>query len=234
MPAEPIRPALKLFAAFLAGVIGVVLYLLLYPTAAPEPPDRVASGAAADPTGRGGSRGGSARRHWSSSGGWSREAAAAPGWADTDPDRDDTDPQVRAMHRSYGGPDAGIEPDFWPTTRRARLTRVSGDVPVEEGARCEVRVLPVRAYQFNCLIKVACGGVVIYPEPELEAGYVACNLRDGFPTRAVDDGVTGEDGDPTVDFDVLAGSVVVSDARDDGRSFAAELQLDPLLPRLRM
>lgn len=234
---EGIRPALKLLAVACLGGAGLVAWLVLGaddPGGGPRA-DRGAAGGAAshadgwDP-GRDGWRGPSARRsHWSSGGGWSSDGADEPGWLEDDPDR--MDPQELAMQRSLGGPDSGVRPQFWPTRRRGRLTSVSGELPVTEGARCDVRVLPVRTATFNCLVKVTCDGIVLYPEPELQAGYVPCEVENDVPVRAVDDGVTHADGDPTVEVDLHEQRVVVTDDRPNGTSFAAELRLDPLIPR---
>lgn len=227
---EGIRPSLKLLAAFCVGLAALTLYLAVSPEASTTSPRggarAVSAGSPPQPAWRGPSEG---RRHWTGAA-WSADPEDGPSWAEGPtrprPGDDDQDPQVRAMHRSMGGADSGVDPEFWPTTRTGRLARVSGELPVPEGATCEVRVLPVRTHRFNCLIKVSCDGVVIYPEPELHAGYVSCDLAGGVPKRAVDDGVSGEDGDPTVDFDLDGRRVVISDARGDGRSFAAELVLN--------
>ena len=233
-----IRPGLKIAAAFLLGTAALVVWLVLAGGGNPEARARGAErgdGSLSAHAGRGsGWSGPSSRRmRWDREDGWSGGAAELGAGLDPAPHEDD--PQVLAMNRSHGGGgDAGMAPDFYPTTRRGRLTRVTGDLPVASGAQCEVRVLPVRTHTFNCLIKVMCDGVVIYPEPGLTAGYVSCDLDDGFPIRAVDDGVTDEDGDPTVDFDLHARRVVVSDARTDGRSFAAELDIDPMVRPRRL
>lgn len=229
-----IRPSLKIAAAFLVGVAVVIVWLVLPSAGNPGPrgDDPTAEGARGR-RGTGGWTGPSSRRgSWDSEAGWSGAAQALG--AGLEPSRDDADPQLVAMNRSHGGGDAGVVPEFYPTTHRGRLARVSGDVPLAEGAECEVRVLPVRTHRFNCLIKVQCDGVVLYPEPELVAGYVSCDLAHGQPLRAVDDGVTGEDGDPTVEYDLHARTVVISDARDDGRSFAAELIMDVPRPLRRL
>lgn len=233
---EGIRPSLKIAAAFLVGVAIVVVWLLLpgagNPVATGHGEVRDAPRGSRGPSN--GFRGPSSRRgDWDPESGWS--GAAQTLGAGLEPSRDDADPQLVAMNRSHGGGgDAGVVPEFYPTTHRGRLARVSGDVPVAEGAECEVRVLPVRTHRFNCLIKVSCEGIVLYPEPEMIAGYVSCDLAHGQPLRAVDDGVTGEDGDPTVEYDLHARKVVISDARDDGRSFAAELVMDVPRPLRRL
>jgi len=226
---EGIRPALKLLAvACLAGAT-LVAWLVLGADGEAGPGERQrTAGVQAEGSGFGSGWSGpsASRRYYSQHGGWSADPADAPGWVDRN-----SAEQERAMERSHGGPDSGVRPQFWPITRRGRLTSVSGDLPVSPGAQCDVRVLPVRTSTFNCLVKVTCDGIVLYPEPELQAGYVPCDVENDLPTRAVDDGVTHRDGDPTVDVDLHARRVVVTDDRPNGSSFAAELELTPLPPR---
>ncbi len=130
------------------------------------------------------------------------------------------DPQMFAMRRSYGTQDAGTGAPFGPTTIRGRLTTANGIGP-SHGAMCSVRVLPVRARQFNCLVRVMCDGVVLYPDEGQSAGYAPCEIEDGVPTRAVDTSHTDSDGDPAVDVDFFARRVRISDTG----SFA-EVELD--------
>lgn len=118
-------------------------------------------------------------------------------------------------------------------TQSARLTSVEGDVPFQAGTSCEVRTLPVRAGRFNCLIRVMCDGMVVYPEARQQAGYVSCDVENGAAVRAVDDGITSADGDPTVHFDAESRRVVVTDDGPGVRAFRAELSLGPS-ERMRM
>ena len=236
---EPIRPALKVAAAFFVGTAILAVWAVVTAESGPRRPDGAGARreAAVDPP----------AEQWT---GWQGGSAEAMPIGDEEPlspgaraigagleqrDRDD-DQQILAMNVSHGAVgDAGIAPAFYPVTRRGRLSSATGDLPVGAGASCEVRVLPVRTRgPFNCLIKVECDGVVIYPEPELHAGYVSCDVARGVPARAVDDGVTDEDGDPTVDYDLRGAKVVVSDSRPDGRSFVAEVVMDPLPPLCRL
>ncbi len=136
------------------------------------------------------------------------------------------DPQLAAMYRTVGG-DAGLAP-FAPRTWEGRLARLRGSVPVTEGERCDVRVLPVRTQMFNCLVRVTCGGVVLYPDGPQQAGYAPCDVRDGVPTRAIDEGTTPQDGDPTLRADLLARRVRVADESPE-RTFEAEVVLDTRL-----
>ncbi len=136
------------------------------------------------------------------------------------------DPQLAAMHRTVGG-DAGLAP-FAPRIWEGRLTRFRGSVPVAEGERCNVRVLPVRTRAYNCLVRVMCGGVVLYPDSSQQAGYAPCDVTDGLPTRAVDQGTTPQDGDPLLEADLLARRVRVADEGPNG-DFEAEVVLDTWL-----
>jgi hypothetical protein len=138
------------------------------------------------------------------------------------------DPQLLAMRRTLNMlPDAGgPPPPFMPVSTRARLTRVSGTLPLAPGASCEVRVLPVATETYNCLVRVMCEGVVIYPDNAQTAGYAPCDVRDGIPFAATDDGVTHADGDPTVSVNAETGQVTVSDDGPGVNRFAAELEFE--------
>jgi len=139
------------------------------------------------------------------------------------------DPQMAASQRSYPETDGGVPASFAPMMRIAHVTEVAGDTDVAVGDRCEVRVLPVAAMQFNCLARVQCGNALLYPDPSQHAGYVACELSDhGFPSRASDYDVTGTDGDPVLLFDLPHHRVVVRDGGGLAQDFSAVLTLDPL------
>ncbi len=135
------------------------------------------------------------------------------------------DPQVAAMQRTLGLQlgDAGMAAPFSPTHHAARLTQVSGRSEVREGQTCEVRILPVRTQSFNCLMRVMCGDVVLYPDAQQHAGYVPCELDAGVPVAARDRGTTHQDGDPTIELDTRSDWVRVSDGGD--QAFFAELHL---------
>lgn len=220
---EPIRPGV--WAAGLALALGAALasWLVLVPD-----PDRAAqdtSGAAGVEEGRLEAAGpetfesfGGADAGAPAPGLRPRVYGGGPGVA--------PDPQLAAMHRSLGG-DAGLAP-FTPRAWEGRLARFRGSEPVAEGERCDVRVLPVRTRMFNCLVRVTCGGVVLYPDGPQRAGYAPCDVADGVPTRAVDDGTTPQDGDPTLEADLLARRVRVTD-EGPGRTFEAEVVLDARL-----
>jgi len=143
------------------------------------------------------------------------------------------DPQVAAYERSWqrfgdAGP-GGRAPDFSPVTHLGVLQSIEGDAPVSEGARCEVRLLPVLSSLFNCVVRVACDDVVLYPDPDQQAGYAPCDVSDGVALRATDDGVTPEDGDPTVDVDVLGRRVRVQDRGPGVTPFSADIGLVRLM-----
>ncbi|MFK8000900.1 MAG: hypothetical protein AB8H86_14980 [Polyangiales bacterium] len=148
---------------------------------------------------------------------------APPGSAETEPD-----PQQRAYQRSFSSvPDAGAMPPFVPSLHIGRLASITGDAPAEEGARCEVRVLPVAANIFNCVVRVMCDGVVLYPDGAQSAGYAPCAVEDGIVTRAEDEDVTSADGDPALHVDLAARHVrVVDDGL--GRDFSATIELRPI------
>ncbi len=143
------------------------------------------------------------------------------------------DPQVAAYERSWqrfgdAGP-GGHAPDFSPVTHLGVLHSVEGSAPVSEGARCEVRLLPVLSSLFNCVVRVACDDVVLYPDEAQQAGYAPCDVNDGVAMRATDDGVTHEDGDPTVDVDVAARRVRVHDHGPGVSPFSADIGLIRLM-----
>ena len=140
------------------------------------------------------------------------------------------DPQLAAMWRSFqhARPAEAESPElpFEPTARRADLVDSDGDVAANPSS-CDVRVLPVSAYQFNCVVRVMCDGQVLYPNANQTAGYVPCEVdEDGRVVRAVDDGSTGSDGDPLVNLDMAAGTVTVEDFEADGsRRYRATLRI---------
>lgn len=138
------------------------------------------------------------------------------------------DPQMFASRRSEGPPDAGVRHPFAPMLRTGHISTTGGDAPVAVGATCDVRVLPVRARAFNCLVRVMCDGVVLYPNQTETAGYAPCDLESGLPVRAEDSGQTHSDGDPTLDVDLPARRVVVTDSGPGVPSFEATVRLDPL------
>lgn len=128
------------------------------------------------------------------------------------------DPQLFSMWRSFHH-QAQSEGDpplpFEPTARHATLLDSEGDV-ISDPSSCAVRVLPTRSGRFNCLVRVMCDGQVLYPDDAQRAGYVPCDIENGMPVRAVDDGASSADGDPQVSFDMSSGTVTVADYDENG------------------
>jgi hypothetical protein len=137
------------------------------------------------------------------------------------------DPQMDAMRHSYRfeGDAGGVALPFDPTNRGARVIDSDGALPVAPNASCEVRVLPVEAGGFNCLVRVICDGRVLYPNPTQTAGYAPCEVENGQPISALDDGHTAADGDPLVRLDIRAGTVTVEDRGDGVDAYRATLQI---------
>jgi len=157
-----------------------------------------------------------ARGHHRGAGGGTHGGAGS--WASTAGDAGvpTRDPQQLAYERSwarYG--DAGVgsvpAPDFSPTTHLGVVRAVGGAAPVQEGARCEVRLLPVASSLFNCVVRVTCDDVVLYPDQEQQAGYAPCEVNGGIAMRALDESTTGQDGDPRLEVDVEGRRVRVFD-----------------------
>jgi hypothetical protein len=136
------------------------------------------------------------------------------------------DPQMLAFEQSFRGDvDAGVPQPFSIAYHRGTLVSASGVRGVSPGASCEVRVLPVRSYEFNCLVRVTCDDVVIYPDDALRAGYAPCTIEGSEAVSAVDDSST--DGDREIDLDVRARSVVVQEHQGASTpSLHARVQLE--------
>lgn len=138
------------------------------------------------------------------------------------------DPQLFAMWRSFAAMAQDGEPPlpFEPTAHRAQMIDAEGDVNAAPES-CQVRVLPVAAGSFNCVVRVVCDGAVLYPNERQTAGYVPCELDErGRPVRAVDDGQSDHDGDPLVDMDLQNGTITVEDFAPDGqRRYRATLRI---------
>ncbi len=141
-------------------------------------------------------------------------------------DDDHFDPQMAAMRRSFHvEEDGGVPLPFYPTEREASLVSTEGVLSVSPGARCQIRVLPVRTGQFNCLVRVVCDGQVLYPNRAQTAGYVPCELEDGRPISARDTGHSALDGDPRIQLDLAQGTVTISDEGDGVSPFEATLRV---------
>lgn len=136
----------------------------------------------------------------------------------------ETDPQMAAFQRSYTtAEDAGVRQPFSIAYHRGTLVSASG-VSVHPGASCEVRVLPVQSYSFNCLVRVTCDDVVIYPDDALRAGYAPCEIEGSEAISAVDDSST--DGDREIDFDMHQRSVLVQEHVGDDAIVSARVVLE--------
>ena len=166
---------------------------------------------ARDPGGRG-----SVREAWAES---ARQGDAdTEVWASPEGSRD---PQASRARLSFRG--EGVIAPFERTAQRGRLSEVRG-LALPPGAACDVRVLPVESGPYNCLVRVMCGEVVVYPDDAQEAGYMTCELEGGRPVRGRDLGMSGGDGDPALSFDLATGTVAVQDDRPER---SVTLQLDP-------
>ncbi len=122
------------------------------------------------------------------------------------------DPQLFASHRSFGGDDASLSPPFRETWARGRLVSVTGATEFERGDECWVRVLPVLSGSFNCLVRITCDDVVVYPDAVEHAGYAPCDVDEGRVLSGRDESPTGRDGDPTLELDLRRGRIEVTDA----------------------
>ncbi len=139
------------------------------------------------------------------------------------------DPQMFAMWLSYRNapPGPGEEPPlpFEPTAHRAELIDATGDL-ASSPTNCDVRVLPVTSGPFNCVVRVMCDGRVLYPNAQQTAGYVPCEIENGQPVRALDEGGTARDGDPIVDLDLERGTVRVEEYDESGQqTYSATLRI---------
>lgn len=138
---------------------------------------------------------------------------------------EEDDPQVLAMRRSFGD-DAGMAADFTPYRHVGRAVAAVGLDGVGPSARCDVRVLPVRsAGGFNCVVRVRCDGVTVYPDGALEAGYAPCDVVRGVPSLATDEAPTERDGDPELLVDLDLHLVRVRDLHGERESLV-EIRLD--------
>jgi hypothetical protein len=136
----------------------------------------------------------------------------------------ESDPQMQAFERSYTtAADAGVRQPFSIAYHRGTLVSASGTA-VRPGASCEVRVLPVQSYSFNCLVRVMCDDVVIYPDDALRAGYAPCEVQGSEAISAVDDSST--DGDREIDLDVRGRTVVIQEHLGDQEVLTARVVLE--------
>lgn len=148
-------------------------------------------------------------------------AVAAAAETSTEPD-----PQLQRSRASAGSLDGGAG-SFSGVTHRGRVAQVQGDAPVRAGASCDVRVLPVSAGGFNCLVRVICDGTLLYPNPDQSAGFVTCQVDASGPTTAEDRGYSSQDGDPLLTFDAPSQRIVVGDGGEGRvRDYLATITLD--------
>lgn len=139
-------------------------------------------------------------------------------------DPTEEDPQVVAMRRSFG-PDAGMA-GFTPYRHSGHAVLASGLPGVGPSASCDVRVLPVRSEGgFNCVVRVRCDDVIVYPDGALEAGYAPCDVTGGVPRTATDRAPSDRDGDPELFVDLDTRLVRVRDLHGTHESMI-EIQLD--------
>lgn len=163
---------------------------------------------------------------------WSHDPPPAPipprtpgGPAAYPPPDDGPDPQLARSMETTGGADGGV--GFQRFDGSGHVTSVSGEAPISVGANCDVRVLPVVAGGFNCLVRVVCDGKLLYPNPDQSAGYVACEVEGTVAQHAVDAMPTQTDSDPLVTFDGAGQRVVVADYGAGVHSFSAQIALEP-------
>lgn len=217
---DEVRPAVWLFALVCVGACALTVYLVAGASDIDHGPEVVRQDDR--PTDR--------RRDDSQR--WRQADPSSHSPRNYDPDLDPAliheddgpDPQMEAMDRWTGPADAGVALHFTPTTSRGQIASIEG-LPLATGTECSVRVLPIQTYGFSCMIRVVCDGIVLYPDPEQGAGYVACDVENGRPTTAIDDGYTYADGDPTVHFDRHRRRVTISDDGPGVPHFRAEIEL---------
>lgn len=136
---------------------------------------------------------------------------------------EEPDPQVIAFRRAYRGvADAGVPQPFAIAYHRGTLVSSRG-LGLRPGASCEVRVMPVEAYAFNCVVRVSCEGVVLYPDDALTAGYAPCRVESGEAVFAEDDSST--DGDRELRFERASRSVIVREHRGREELLSAQIRL---------
>lgn len=229
---DDLGPALLALGALALGIVAIVtLWGLRGPASAGALDARGEHEARSVDDGAGGAGPGWASSTYSDAG----VGGGASGWAGwtgfTATDRlepeEEADPQVLAMRRSFArGGDAGMS-GFSPYRGTGRATRVEGIPGVAADATCDLRVLPVSTggSSFNCVVRVRCGGVVVYPDGALEAGYAPCEIERGVPRLATDHAPTARDGDPELLVDLDARVARVRDLRREERSLV-EIRLD--------
>lgn len=91
--------------------------------------------------------------------------------------------------------------------RSAVVSAVSGAAPLRVGARCDLRVGPIAVDK--CMARLACGGAILYGKPG--SGLTNCTLSDNAVAHVSDTEPTSNGGDPELDVDVGAGTMVLAD-----------------------
>jgi hypothetical protein len=91
--------------------------------------------------------------------------------------------------------------------RAAVVSAVSGAAPLRVGARCDLRVGPIAADK--CLARLTCGGAILYGKPG--SGMTDCTLKEAAIVHVSDTEPTSKGGDPELDVDVAAGTLVLAD-----------------------
>lgn len=105
-------------------------------------------------------------------------------------------------------------PLFRTVRVRAVPRDVVGDAPREVSAAsssepCELVVHALSRAGFSCRMSLRCGDNVVYGATT--SGLNHCSVVDGLPALATDDGVTSEDGDPAITFDLPNRTMIVRD-----------------------
>ena len=140
--------------------------------------------------------------------------------------QDEDDPQMRAFHQSYrGDEDAGVSQPFSIAYHRGTLLSTSGVAGLNAGAPCEVRVLPVMAAGYNCLLRVMCNDVIVYPDEGMQAGYAPCEVEAGQVVSAIDN--SSSDGDREIDLNTRTRVVRVNEVDRESRALMSlRIQLE--------
>ena len=107
---------------------------------------------------------------------------------------------------------AALPAPFRETWARGHLVSVSGAPEMQRGDECWVRVLHVMSSGFNCLVRITCNDVLVYPDAVERAGYAPCDVDEGRVLSGRDESPSGRDGDPTLELDLRRGRVEVTDA----------------------
>jgi hypothetical protein len=123
---------------------------------------------------------------------------------------------ARVRHAAHQAPTITVagqddEPAFRGRVKRVGyVTAVSGDAEASIGDVCSVSVRPASGVRkTNCRVVVRCGETTLYGR--VGAGYAYCDVREGAPELATDEGETFEDGDPMLALNLAAGHLIVSD-----------------------